>query len=207
MTAYDALVVLDFEATCVEGGAPDPQEIIELPSVLVSLSERRVVDEFGSFVRPVHHPTLSPFCTQLTSITQRDVDGAPTFVEVLAAHRAWLASHDLFGDPPRFAFVTCGDWDLLRMLPRQLATSSIDPRTLPEDYRRWINVKEVFTTTLAVRRAGGMTAMLETLKLPLEGRHHRGIDDCRNIARIVLALAAKGASFAFTRRVDLPDHA
>lgn len=40
-----------------------------------------------------------------------------------------------------------------------------------------------------------MTAMLEALKLPLEGKHHSGIDDARNIAKIVLTLQGKGFEF------------
>ena len=34
-------------------------------------------------------------------------------------------------------------------------------------------------------RRCGMTAALDLLGLPLAGTHHRGIDDARNIARIV----------------------
>ena len=36
----------------------------------------KVVDEFASFVRPVRHPQLTAFCTELTSITQAQVDAA-----------------------------------------------------------------------------------------------------------------------------------
>ena len=35
--------------------------------------------------------------------------------------------------------------------------------------------------------------MLEGLGLPMQGRHHSGIDDCRNIARVLIALAQRGA--------------
>ena len=34
--------------------------------------------------------------------------------------------------------------------------------------------------------------MLKVLKLKLDGRHHSGIDDSRNIAKIVVCLAKKG---------------
>lgn len=36
-----------------------------------------------------------------------------------------------------------------------------------------------------------MAAMLNILKLGLEGRHHSGIDDCKNIARIVERLRSE----------------
>ena len=34
--------------------------------------------------------------------------------------------------------------------------------------------------------------MLEGLGLPMQGRHHSGLDDCRNIARVLIALAQRG---------------
>lgn len=37
-----------------------------------------------------------------------------------------------------------------------------------------------------------LKSMLNGLGLKLEGRHHRGIDDCRNIGRIYLTLLARG---------------
>jgi ERI1 exoribonuclease 2 len=92
---FDHIVVLDFEATCNNGPPPAPQEIIEFPSVLLSLADHAVVDEFSSFVRPVHHPQLTDFCRELTGIEQADVDAAPAFLDVLAAHQSWLASHHL----------------------------------------------------------------------------------------------------------------
>jgi len=201
VSTFDRVVVLDFEATCQEGEPPSPQEIIELPSVLVSLAERRIVDAHESFVRPVFHPTLSEFCTSLTSIRQEQVEGAPVFPDALETHQAWLASHGLLEREGAFAFVTCGDWDLRSMLPRQCAASRIP---IPQVYRRWINVKTIFTRTLK-KRAGSMPEMLGALGLELEGRHHRGIDDCRNIARIVLALEARGASFVITSKLK-PAH-
>ena len=203
---FDHFVVLDFEATCKPGEPPVPQEVIELPSVLVSLRDRAVLDSFSSFVRPVHHPVLDPFCTELTSIEQHDVDGALPFLDVYAAHRAWLAEHGLLapradGSPP-FVFVTCGDWDLTSMLPVQCAASSLAVTDLPLAYRRWCNIKKVFGEVFGRKKGFGMPTMLETLGLELEGRHHRGIDDCHNIARIALALVDRGGVIDVTGKLS-----
>lgn len=54
-------------------------------------------------------------------------------------------------------------------------------------YRQWLNVKEPFCS-LTKKNPMGMAGMLRTLKLELTGRHHSGIDDCRNIMKIVLCL-------------------
>ena len=42
--------------------------------------------------------------------------------------------------------------------------------------------------------------MLRTLNLRLEGRHHSGIDDTRNIAQIVFGIASRGAVIDVTGR-------
>lgn len=44
-------------------------------------------------------------------------------------------------------------------------------------------------TGIAVR---GMTDMLAASGLRLEGRHHSGLDDCKNIAQCVRFLIAQG---------------
>lgn len=205
MNPPDHLVVLDFEATCQPGEPPRPQEVIEFPSVLVSLETGAVTDSFETFVRPVHHPVLHAFCTELTTIRQEDVAGAPTFPEALARHRAWLEGHGLARDEAssdRFLIVTCGDWDLGTMLPGQCAASSIAITSLPRAYRRWCNVKKVFGAAFGRDKGFGMPTMLEALGLELVGTHHRGIDDCRNIARIALALAGRGATFEVNGRLS-----
>jgi DNA polymerase III alpha subunit (gram-positive type) len=55
-----------------------------------------------------HHPTLSAFCTNLTGITQDQVDSAPEFPEAFRAFRQWLAEEGILSGEISFAFVTCG---------------------------------------------------------------------------------------------------
>lgn len=95
------------------------------------------------------------------------------------------------------AFLTCGDWDLKSMLPRQLglveAEHGLDATgALVAPYNKWINVKFAFMKQLQLRHSPGMAGMLKKLKLELEGRHHSGIDDCKNILRIVQNLRERG---------------
>jgi inhibitor of KinA sporulation pathway (predicted exonuclease) len=211
MGTFERYVVLDFEATCRAGPPPDPQEIIEFPSVLVDGTTFEVLDTFESFVRPVHHPILTEFCSELTSISQSDVDGAPTFPVVLERHLAWLQEHGLATseDPPGhpYVLVTCGDWDLRTMLPGQLRAADLG--AVPWPYRRWMNLKTPFKRWADPGQPSSMPGMLEALGLELEGTHHRGIDDCRNLARILGRLAEEGAVFevtstAATRPSDRP---
>ncbi|CAN0548094.1 unnamed protein product [Ectocarpus sp. 12 AP-2014] len=64
---------------------------------------------------------------------------------------------------------------------------------VPPHFNSWANIKEVFRSQRRPRggKGGGMPAMLSALGLVLEGRHHSGLDDCRNIARIAIELCRR----------------
>ena len=197
----DYLLVLDFEATCDQRGRqPRPQEIIEWPTLLLNVATGQVEeDEFHYYILPDLRPQLSDFCTQLTGITQSMVDHpAISLKEVMYRHERWLAEHNLVplynrdGDDTNkktFLYLTCGDWDLKTALPHQLAHHGTH---VPRHFRHWINVKKSFQEQYQTQKAKGMTGMLAKLNLQLEGRHHSGIDDCRNIARICQVMIQDG---------------
>ena len=82
-------------------------------------------------------------------------------------------------DNKSFVFVSCGDFD-----GNHLASEArCKGVKLPSYLKRWINLKKVFPV-----KVKGMTSMLEYLGLVLEGRHHSGIDDARNISKCAIAL-------------------
>jgi len=191
-------IILDFEATCDNLQPVRPQEIIEFPSVLMSLETSEVIDEFESFVRPYHNPVLTDFCREFTSITQEEVGGAPYFHEVFAAHEQWLSSHGLTASNSVFA--TCGDWDLGTMFPAQCRIGLCPVEVLSPVYTQWLNIKVPYSLTMG-RKAPGMAGMLRGLEIPIAGMHHRGIDDCRNITKILGALVARGVEVEPTARL------
>ena len=83
-------IVLDLEATCWKQKGKFQNEIIEIGAVCIS-NDKEILGEYCSFVKPQTHPILSDFCTELTTIEQKDVDGA-------AASRKTF--QDLGGTPP-----------------------------------------------------------------------------------------------------------
>ena len=177
-------LVLDFEATCDEATIPKPQEIIEFPVLKVNALTMETEAIFHTYVEPSVHPTLTPFCIQLTGITQEMVDGKPSLQEVLSMFDQWMTTENLKNNP-NICFVTCGDWDLKTMLPGQCRYLNL---TVPPYFKRWVNIKKAFWT-IKKSRAKSMVHMLETLGLALDGRHHSGIDDSKNIAKILKELA------------------
>jgi inhibitor of KinA sporulation pathway (predicted exonuclease) len=73
-------------------------------------------------------------------------------------------------------------------LPAQLKTSSEGSH---EGYRRWINIKRAYGSWKG-GNVRGMPELLQRCGLKLEGRHHSGIDDTRNIARCALHMLQQG---------------
>lgn len=180
----DYYLVLDFEATCDDKKPPIPQEIIEFPVLKVNATTMETEATFHSYVQPTVHPKLTPFCTQLTGITQEMVNGKPPLLEVLDMFDQWMAKEGLLNDDVNVCFVTCGDWDLKTMLPGQCKHLRVD---VAPYFKKWLNIKKAFSK-IRGSRAISMVDMLNKLGLTLDGRHHSGIDDSKNIAKILKEL-------------------
>jgi len=77
-----------------------------------------------------------------------------------------------------------------RFLHMQCNSSNI---AYPHWAKRWVNIRKVFCNAYRVQRAG-VSTMLEVLGLAFEGHPHSGIDDARNIARILAQLISDGCN-------------
>jgi inhibitor of KinA sporulation pathway (predicted exonuclease) len=189
------LCVLDYEATCWKEGSAEAKkygkevmEIIEMPSVLYKLKDGKLefIGEFHKYVKPTIVPKLSTFCSdELTGIKQETVDKADTFDVVYKEHFKWLS--EIVGTE-ELVFVTCGHWDLATQLPRELRNKKLKKFSI---YKHYINIKDEFEYFYK-RKAGDMPTMLKSLKLTLDGHHHSGIDDSRNIAKILIKIVNDG---------------
>ena len=165
-------LIVDLEATCWgKGTNPERMEIIEIGAVLLS-DDLEIIDEFSSFVRPVDEPVLSSFCKNLTSIKQEDVDTAETFPVVFNRFISWI------GDLSEVILCSWGAYDKNQLL--------VDCKRHSIKYpfgEKHINLKKMFAEQRGIKPCG-MKRALQILGLPLEGTHHRAIDDARNIAEI-----------------------
>jgi inhibitor of KinA sporulation pathway (predicted exonuclease) len=168
-------LVIDLEATCDDSGAiPRNQtEIIEIGAVLVDGNSLERREEFQTFVRPIVHKKLTPFCTQLTTIKQSDVDGAPAFAEAVGKLAAFVAGKDTL-------FCSWGDYDK-NQFARDAQRHNV---RLPFGRDHW-NLKEAFRQRAGDMKKLGNGQALERVGLRHQGIAHRGIDDARNIARLL----------------------
>lgn len=174
---YHYYLVLDLEATCCDKQATIKQsemEIIEIGAVMVEAKNLTIIDEFQSFIKPIRHPILTEFCKSLTSIAQAQVDLSPTYPEAIALLKKWLSgySNGVFG--------SWGDFD--RKQFQQDSNFHKVPFPIAHPH---VNLKQLFTQKQGLRKRYGMAKALQIAGLPLEGTHHRGIDDARNIAKLL----------------------
>ena len=168
-------IILDLEATCWKQKGKFQNEIIEIGAVCIS-KDKKILGEYGRFVKPHVHPILSDFCTELTTIEQKDVDAAPAFPEVLADFQDWIAS---FG--AQYWLCSWGFYDRSQF-QKDCELHGLDTAWL----KQHISIKHQYGDMHNLRRPIGMKAALKREGIPLAGTHHRGIDDARNIAQIFL---------------------
>ena len=168
-------IVLDLEATCWEGHDKSRNETIEIGAVKVN-SNKQIVSEFEKFIKPIRFPVLSNFCKQLTSITQQQVDEAKHYYEVIEEFKKWIGY-------PNKNYLLCS-WGIY---DRKQFESDNELNNLESDWTiNHISLKHQYSKFKKLKRALGMKRALEHEGIKLEGFHHRGIDDARNISKIFI---------------------
>lgn len=166
-------IVFDLEATCWEKPNKRKNETIEIGAVL--LNERcQKIAQFERFIKPKVNPILSDFCTSLTSIQQTDIDGASSFPRVVEEFKSWFeyTKNDYW-------LCSWGYYDK-KQLRQDCALHGMDDQWV----ERHISLKHQHQKINNLSRAMGMKSALRFDNLSLEGTHHRGIDDAKNISKI-----------------------
>ncbi|WP_348708298.1 3'-5' exonuclease [uncultured Pseudoalteromonas sp.] len=184
INVYRHIAVVGIEHTCTEDG--EKRETIEIGAVLVDMRSLQVVDEFSCLIRPVIHPKLSQFCTELTGIKQAKLNIAAHFPEAFVHFINWLPDDEYI-----FATWETNDLVQLNVDCASHGMSVFSPSTT-------LNLKEVFKESLKLRKQLGLRKALEISKIPYEGRHHRALDDAKNIAKLLpLIFNDKGAAIMY----------
>lgn len=171
------ILIVDLEATCWDPEeseqAIEDMEIIEI-GCAIGLPGGQVERSFSTFVRPVKNPLLTNFCTRLTSITQSDVDSAPTFPEACKLVDQWL------GSTRGVVWGSWGNYDR-RQLEMERERHGAAPAFLDTPH---VNLKRPWRKTNQVK-SKGLGKALRFHGLEFEGSAHRGVDDARNVARLL----------------------
>lgn len=168
------LLVVDIEATCWKNHAiPDGMrnEIIEIGICRLAVATGEITNPRGILVQPTESK-VSAFCTQLTSITpQMLADDGIAFADACAIVKSDYQAQ-------KRLWVSWGNYD------RRMFQNQCQRRDIAYPFsEQHLNLKNLFANIYGNRL--GMNAALDKIKLSLEGRHHRGVDDAVNIARIL----------------------
>ena len=166
------IVVLDLEMTCREDDsmAPMEREIIEIGAVLLDSESLDILSEFQSFVRPIQHPILTDFCKSLTHITQEQVFGAESFLNVFQEFLKWFPKGQV-------SVITWGSYDITQ-INIDCDNAGLWPFT-PDNRIYPVNLKKVFAKDRKIKQLGLKKAM-EIMGLTMDGVHHRALDDALN---------------------------
>jgi len=175
----DKIVVIDLEMTCWEGyDAPPGQEneIIEIGICLLNpkVTPLEITDKRSIMVKPIHS-VISPFCTDLTSITPQMVEERgidfPTACYILekeydTRNRLWAS----WGSLDRRMF-----WEQCKKRKLRYPFS-----------KKHSNLKRVFQDSIGYRM--GLERAMDALGIEPEGTAHRGDDDAYNTAILLKQL-------------------
>ncbi|KAM9314877.1 ERI1 exoribonuclease 2 [Pholidichthys leucotaenia] len=209
---FSYLVVIDFESTCWRDKNNYTQEIIEFPAVLLNTSTGEVESEFHTYVQPQEHPILSEFCTELTGITQMQVEAGIPLQVCLSRFSRWLQNLQLekgvvFPNKRQqssascqklCSFLTWSDWDLGVCLQYECKRKQLHK---PDVLNSWIDLRSTYRLFYN-RKPKGLNGALQDLGIQFSGREHSGLDDSRNTAQLAARMMRDGCLMKITKSLE-----
>jgi inhibitor of KinA sporulation pathway (predicted exonuclease) len=168
----DKVVIVDIEATCWEGDPPAGQqrEIIEVGVCLLDVRSNKLSDPLSILVRPTRS-TVSDFCTELTSLTQQQVD------EGVAFDTACRLLEMNYNSRNRL-WTSWGNYDFYKFRKQCKERGVRYPFS-----KKHMNLKRLFADHYKTHVS--LSKALELTGLDLEGTWHRGVDDAWNSGRLL----------------------
>nr|CAG4707971.1 unnamed protein product [Naegleria fowleri] len=193
---YDYLVIIDFEATCDTGLNPtitrDNQEMIEFPFVVVDLSTAEIIHKERYYVKPTMTTSLTPFCVQLTGITDEILQKEGISLEAALQNFHYYIKDTFLNTGKSFCILTDSEWDIKGLLIREAKTKGI---FFEPYFRTFYDLRKEYVKCYPYAIVRGLRSMVEQSRIDFIGRHHSGLCDCFTIAEIVKKLLNDGHIF------------
>ena len=177
----DHILVIDIESTCWDGGYPprgEANDIIEIGLSPLEVSTGRRLEKRSILVRP-ERSRVSPFCTDLTTLTQAQVDQGVAFKDACRILEDEYHSRDRL-------WASFGDYDR-RQFDKQCRDQGIRYPFGPSH----LNAKTLCSISKGLSSEIGLPQAMALMGLKFEGTHHRGHDDAWNIAAVLAELLKK----------------
>jgi inhibitor of KinA sporulation pathway (predicted exonuclease) len=172
------LLIIDLEATCWNDRPKEysfqNSEIIEVGATLIDMVKREIIESRSYLVKP-ENTKISEFCTTLTSITEEMVNDSNYLKLVI----------EQINKDFKIKNLTWGSWGFydFNQLRKECLRKSISN---PFGERNFINLKKMVALNNSWSKEKGIENALKSLSMVFEGTPHRGIDDTKNIAKIIL---------------------
>ena len=131
-----------------------------------SVQTTEIGSAFPTYVQPVVHPQLSPFCTQLTRIIQAMADGQPSLQQVVEMVDEQIAKESLFDPNVNF----CHVWRLGLESPRPGPYLGLP---VANYFKQWINLKKAYSFTMGCWPRNGFLDRNQDPSLQHIGGSHR----------------------------------
>lgn len=199
MKFNNELVVFDLEATSNQEDAdnrPAVQSnnfIIEIGAALLD-RELKLIDTFDRLVRP--EEPITPFITEITSITPAMCEGQPLWKDIGPEFEAWVSRHCRNIKTVRLA--AWGNYFDIPLLRRAYSRYGL---TFPFS-GTCIDVKTLAMTWMALsgRRTDklGVDTVASAMGIQPDGRYHRALTDAVTEAKILQRVFADLANGFFT---------
>jgi len=169
------MLVVDLEATCWRGHPPKgmKHEIIEIGLVVLDNITHQIIEKDSLIIKP-EYSVVSPFCTELTTLTQEFVDdNGISLSEACEIMKEKYRSH-------KRIWGSWGDYDR-NQFEKDCKTKGVKYPFSGHHY----NLKPLFSFAMGINRELGVSSALEYMNMPFEGTQHRGVDDAVNIGKLV----------------------
>lgn len=171
----DKALVVDLECSCWRGRPPKGQrnEIIEIGICTIDFKTREI-DNKQSLIIKNHESEISPFCTKLTSITQKLIDE-----EGIEFSEACRILRENYKSQKRIWF-SWGNFDKNQFI------KDCEHKKIAYPMSQFhFNAKTLYGFKYKMREEPGVMTALKHSDMQFEGNQHRGVDDAYNIAKIV----------------------
>lgn len=171
-------IITDIEATCDDNSNPlstfkrELSEPIEIGAVAIN-EQFEILGEFQTFIKPLNYKELTPFCKTLTKIKQTDVDNAPLYKDAYQSFESWFLQFD------NIEFCSWGRYDFYEL------KKMCEKNNTKFYFDSGINLKNLFAKKQKIGREVGLGKALSLSGMSFLGTPHRGIDDAKNIARLL----------------------
>ena len=173
------IAIVDLECTCDNSENPkisrQEMEVIEIGCV-ISDYEGNVIAEFDKFIKPTINPILTPFCKELTTITQSQVDNGSSLNTALLELNDFLKSFKID------TWSSWGGFDKNQIQRECILKKEIIPNEFNQLHH--INLSYRYSQKHNIKKSG-VRKSLNRHHIKFEGTPHRGIDDVKNIAKLL----------------------